>query len=510
MRFAAERGEPALRLALHAAVPQGLRPHLLHLLRLNFVPEASWVDESDVLLAPFCDDVGNGFYQLDPDARRLLLDQLDPTFPEEHGKRSWRVADFLATYVESCRLSPKEEQDRLTQDFLAIEAWVALAFRDPDHAAAQLAAALERGLQGEIATRVQFRGLSAALSVPLATYPTLLTYAAGVEALEDGRSADAVNLLERLPDKEIHIGGVALRSPRSLLNIAKTINIPRAKILIVDNSHEWLLTVQRILGEKYELELTTEPAEAVSLMKSTFFMLAILDQRISVDVSGIDLLGQLRAIQYDLRAIILTGYADLDDAVKSMKVGAYDYISKGRHNLASELLIRVERALAEASNLAALIEKGENAGLEFKSSLRWDLRQNKVNKDLEGVIIRTVAAFFNSEMGGVLLIGVDDSGKVVGLQHDYKALKKQDRDGFQNHLISLLLSACGKDVSPLIRVDFHELDGNDVCRVSVKPAPRPVFSPDGNGGEYLFIRAGNSTRQLNPRETVEYCKMRWK
>src|SRR5687767_10348007 len=41
MRFAAERGEPALRLALHAAVPQSFRPGFLHLLRLNFVPEAA-------------------------------------------------------------------------------------------------------------------------------------------------------------------------------------------------------------------------------------------------------------------------------------------------------------------------------------------------------------------------------------------------------------------------------------------------------------------------------------
>src|SRR6185436_5054288 len=60
-----------------------------------------------------------------------------------------------------------------------------------------------------------------------------------------------------------------------------------------------------------------------------------------------------------------------------------------------------------------------------------------------------------------------------------------------------------------IRIDFHDIDGKDVCRVSVKPAPRPVYAPSGTGEEHLFIRAGNSTRQLSPRETVEYRKMRW-
>lgn len=81
----------------------------------------------------------------------------------------------------------------------------------------QLAAALDQGTQGEVAARVQFSGLVSALSVPLVTYPKLLTYGAGIEAMEQGRTDDAASLLERLPDEEIRIGGVTLRSPRKLL-----------------------------------------------------------------------------------------------------------------------------------------------------------------------------------------------------------------------------------------------------------------------------------------------------
>lgn len=217
MRFAAERGEPALRLAFHAAVPQSFRPDLLHLLRLNFVPEASHEAESDVLLAPFCEDAGGAYYQFDPEARRLLLDNLDPTYFEEQGHRVRRVADFLATYIENRSRSLSEEQDRLSRDFLSIQGWVALAFRDPEIAAVQLAAALDQGTREDFAARVQFSGLASALSVPLVQYPKLLTYAAGLEALEQGRTDDAVDLLERLPDEEIQIGGVKLRSPRRFL-----------------------------------------------------------------------------------------------------------------------------------------------------------------------------------------------------------------------------------------------------------------------------------------------------
>ena len=219
MRFAAERGEPALRLALHAAVPQSFRPGFLHLLRLNFVREASPETEADVLLAPFCEDTGGGYYQFDPEARHLLLDQLDPTYPAVGGNvsRVQRVADFLATYIESERGRLSAEQDRLAEDYLSIQGWVALAFLQPETAAMQLAAALDQGTQGEIAARVQFSGLASALSVPLVRYPALLTYAAGIEAMEQGRAEDAASLLERLPDEEIKIGNVRLRSPRKLL-----------------------------------------------------------------------------------------------------------------------------------------------------------------------------------------------------------------------------------------------------------------------------------------------------
>jgi hypothetical protein len=159
--------------------------------------------------------------------------------------------------------------------------------------------------------------------------------------------------------------------------------------------------------------------------------------------------------------------------------------------------------------VASLIARGESVDLEFKASAKWDMRQDKPNKEMEAVIVKTVASFLNAAAGGTLLIGVDDEGNVLGLQHDYKTLgRKQGRDGFENWLTTLLLDAYGKDTSPLIRITFHEVQSKEVCRVIAHPSGKPVFVRDDKA-EHLYIRTGNSTRLLSTREAIEYCKVRW-
>ena len=59
------------------------------------------------------------------------------------------------------------------------------------------------------------------------------------------------------------------------------------------------------------------------------------------------------------------------------------------------------------TDLIGLIKEGENSGVEFKTTMRYDMRENKVNKKLEEVILKTIAAFSNAE-GGTLVMGVDD------------------------------------------------------------------------------------------------------
>jgi TIR domain len=221
MQFSAQRGENALRLSLHAAVPQVLRPDLLHLLRLNFVPES--IDdstvESDVLFAPFCEELGNGYFQFDKNSRLQLLTQLDPTYENDAVLRSQQVADFLLAYIERQSRNLALENDLVFSAYLDVERWVALAFFDPDDAAGQLAVAVKQASEeGAVVARMRIGGLASALATPLAKHRELLAFAAGLEAFEAGDVRKAENLLEPLGDREIQVGEVTLRSPRSVLS----------------------------------------------------------------------------------------------------------------------------------------------------------------------------------------------------------------------------------------------------------------------------------------------------
>jgi hypothetical protein len=166
------------------------------------------------------------------------------------------------------------------------------------------------------------------------------------------------------------------------------------------------------------------------------------------------------------------------------------------------------------NEIVKLINQGESTTLEFKSSARWNLKENKPDKTMEEVILKTVAAFLNSE-GGTLLIGVTDDGKVVGLQQDYKINKKQpNQDGYEQFLTQFLLrDNFGLDLSSQLKFSFHTIEQKEICQVKISQSPRPVYlthkNKQGQTEEQFWIRSGNSSQQLTISKIHGYCKHRF-
>jgi len=195
------------------------------------------------------------------------------------------------------------------------------------------------------------------------------------------------------------------------------------------------------------------------------------------------------------------------------KVSRYrDFLQARRELIACKINEYMNALIAEPEvmherSIADLITLGESVTLEFKSTLQWDVIQTRVNKALRFSVLKTIAAFLNSE-GGTLIIGVEDSGAVFGLGRDLKVVKEESLDGFEQLLSRLIGDRIGVEFARLVKIRFEQMDGEIICAVDVDKAPEPVFM-DGPRGKEFFIRHSNTTRALDPEEMHRYIQMNW-
>ncbi len=169
----------------------------------------------------------------------------------------------------------------------------------------------------------------------------------------------------------------------------------------------------------------------------------------------------------------------------------------------------INQLLSELNQgLLPLIAQGESNILEFKSSFRFDLKQNTVNKALEAVVMKTLAGFMNSG-GGTLLLGVSDNGTILGLENDYQTLKRKDKDGFEQLIMSSVSEKLGTAACKYIRLVFHSHNQMEVCRIIVERAGFPIYVKEGNSKKF-YVRTGSGTRDMDIQEAINYISENWK
>lgn len=153
-----------------------------------------------------------------------------------------------------------------------------------------------------------------------------------------------------------------------------------------------------------------------------------------------------------------------------------------------------------------LIKNGETNTVEFKSSLIWDYKKRQPNKLMGMIVARTISSFMNSE-GGIVLIGVDDDKRVLGLNNDLSQLKGSF-DNFELHFTNTINKYLGKICRPYVNVKFEKVEGKDIALIVVKKSLRPVYIKYGDKTEF-FIRSGNSCQPLDVSEATDYVKDHW-
>ena len=141
----------------------------------------------------------------------------------------------------------------------------------------------------------------------------------------------------------------------------------RPSILIVDDEPLSLDTLTRILDEEFEVRTATGAREALRILEDDWIQAVISDQRMP-DMTGVELLVQVRERWPDVVRMILSGYTDAEDIIDGVnRAGIYQFITKPWHP--DHLLLMVRNAcrlfqLQRENQLLALEMKVAPATLE--------------------------------------------------------------------------------------------------------------------------------------------------
>lgn len=195
---------------------------------------------------------------------------------------------------------------------------------------------------------------------------------------------------------------------------------------------------------------------------------------------------------------------------------------------ASHVLEQLDQ-IRRASDIEALIASGEGERVEFKSSLHQAhgslptslqkqvergqktlaQAQSEVQGEIRKGITKTIAAFLNTG-GGTLLIGVEDSGSLLGIEGDFSHLGKDKRnaDGWLLSLRRVIINALGLEVWGAIHASLVRRGEKTVAVVHCPPRASETWHRE-DGGERFYMRTANATQELSGPSLVRYVRERW-
>jgi two-component system, NtrC family, response regulator HydG len=150
------------------------------------------------------------------------------------------------------------------------------------------------------------------------------------------------------------------------------------KILIADDDVDMCMLLGNFLKKNgYEAKCAHKGNTAIEMLKSENFDLCICDFRLG-DMDGIELIESIKELHQNLKILMITGYSDIKIAVKVIKMGVFDYLTKPI--LPEELLVSIKKALSTDINTSS--ENVNQKTSNKKTSNEYIIGNSKQSKEL--------------------------------------------------------------------------------------------------------------------------------
>jgi len=136
------------------------------------------------------------------------------------------------------------------------------------------------------------------------------------------------------------------------------------KVLVVDDEETVRILLQRVLqAAGYDAVIAADGEEALSVIANGDIDVVLLDINMP-GLSGMDVLGKISTDWPNVCVIMVTAVADVQTAVATMKLGAYDYITKpfDRDEMLRKIRQSIERWQEQLQDKQHLLQAVHRAG----------------------------------------------------------------------------------------------------------------------------------------------------
>ena len=275
----------------------------------------------------------------------------------------------------------------------------------------------------------------------------------GFPSIETVREAHKVLAFDYIvkpfdPNTVLNCIGAGLKRRQITHELKEQVLKPR--ILMVDDEPLITNLFETCLSDKgYHLEVTNSGKDAVEKFMFGDFNVVVTDIKMP-DMDGITLLGNLKAVKPETIVIVITGHPSVDSAIESMRVGAYDYVTKpldpdvvinvierawDKQSLElqkEELLRRLQDTnlhLAEANEKLKELDKLKS---HFISTVSHELRTPLTSiKGSIGLILNGVTGDISNEIKEFLNVCCRNTDRLIRLINDLLDIQKIEAGKFQ-------------------------------------------------------------------------------
>lgn len=173
--------------------------------------------------------------------------------------------------------------------------------------------------------------------------------------------------------------------------------------------------------------------------------------------------------------------------------------------------------ISDIERVKILVEINETKEIEFKQF--FFLKEQDVynpsgkverSEEEQTKVIKNIASFLNTD-GGTLLLGVSDSGKLVGIDREMSALNLQKIEKYLKDLENKVTNLLGDSISKLVRLSSVIIDDKNIVIVDCITSPEPVFMKgENNKYQDFYIRRSSESEALYGYELLKYIEMHFK